>query len=132
MGYSLEICHKCNNIDTTANLKRDNDERYCHECCNLKKLKKCDKMKIDDKYKRLSKLFPNKRYISAKTLMCPDSETAKEYLKRFFLKRNYKKPNNMTIWNEFWKGLDYLVLNENKQNTKKYKETFNFINDLQY
>jgi hypothetical protein len=64
--------------------------------------------------------------------MCPDSETAKEYFKRFFSKRNFKNPNNMTIWTEFWKGLDYLVLNENKQNTKKYKETFEFINDLQY
>ena len=38
----------------------------------------------------------------------------------------------MTIWNEFWKGIDYLVFNETKQNSKKYKEYFNFVNDLQY
>jgi hypothetical protein len=88
-------------------------------------------MKLKDKYDRISNLFPNKRYISSKTLMCPDSETAKVYLKRFF-KKNFKKPNNMTIWNEFWKCLDFLVLNENKQNTKKYKESYEFVNDLLY
>ena len=30
----------------------------------------------------------------------------------------------MTIWNEFWKGIDYSVLNERKQNTKKLKNIF--------
>ena len=130
MGYSLDICYKCNNIDTTANLKRDDedDKGYCHEIC---KMKKCEKMKFNDKQDRLIALFPNKRYISAKTLMCPDTETANEYLKRFF-KKNFKNPNNMTIWNEFWKGIDYLVFNETKHNSKKYKEYFNFVNDLQY
>ena len=93
--------------------------------------KKCEKMKINDKYERLNNLFPNKRYISSKTLMCPNSEIAKEYLKRFF-KKNFKNPNNMTIWNEFWKGIDYLVLNENKNNTKKFKEYLDFVNDLLY
>jgi hypothetical protein len=129
MGYSLEICYKCNNIDTTANLKQEqSDYSYCHECC---KIEKCEKMKMNDKYERLNNLFPNKRYISSKTLMCPNSEIAKEYLKRFF-KRNFKNPNNMTIWNEFWKAIDYLVLNENKNNTKKFKEYFDFVNDLLY
>ena len=39
-------------------------------------MKKCEKMKFNDKQDRLIALFPNKRYISAKTLMCPDTETA--------------------------------------------------------
>ncbi len=129
MGYSLEICNNCNNIDSTANLEQDQiDYSYYHNFC---KIEKCEKMKINDKYDRLNNLFPNKRYISSKTLMCPNSKIAKEYLKRFF-KKNFKNPDNMTIWNEFWKGIDYLVLNEKKNNTKIYNEVFEFVNDLLY
>lgn len=128
MGYSLEICYNCNYIDATSNLELNDDKGYSHKICNLK----CEKMKIDEKYERLYKLFPNKRYISCKPIMSPDTETAQNYLKKFFLKRNFKNPNNMTIWNEFWKGIDYLVLNENKENTKKFKEYLNFVNDLLY
>ena len=125
--YEIVFCDCCGNIDSEANTTYTDDETYHH-----KNKASCLSSPLDttkeETIRYLRSLLCDRLRISSKTCASPSRDVYREYLKRFKM-GNYKKS---TIWNLYWDCLDYLVKNENKQDTKKFQKCLEFVKDNTY
>lgn len=119
MGYRLEVCCKCQLVETTANLQCHTKENYvCHSKCT----KRANYKKTDAVRLIIEEQFV-KRCISSKTLLTPSP--------RAYLLKHHNiicKHNGIPIWTEFWTAIDEVVKSPMEEHTASRK----LIDDMMY
>ena len=137
MGYSIVVCCYCNQPDTKANCFQYEDGELKNYEYHAKCRERQPRLDKTDEIKNIIDKAITKRYISQKTLP-PSLLFIRDDVINFLQKHGYKKYNEknitvLSIWNEFWKAIDYIVLHYNNTRRKKtITRKLNFINDLMY
>lgn len=126
MGYYLLVCDACGQIDTSANLSIDENEYTYHlEHLPCKK-RQVDESELDNKKSIIANNFNG--YISSRTLFLSDDwKETKSLLRSFGFKYIKKDINSLCIWNLIFKGIDYIVDNQNNEDDLMYKQYLKFV-----